>query len=51
MIQGTPDPIITDYIVKKNPKYIYKKHQNIGLVLLDILPLRLQCAVIKLLLK
>lgn len=21
MIQGTPDPIITDYIVKKNPKY------------------------------
>ena len=43
--------LIYNVSFKKNPKYIYKKHQNIGLVLLDILPLRLQCAVIKLLLK
>lgn len=34
----------------KHPKLIYKKHQNIGLVLLNVLPKRLQCAVIKLLL-
>lgn len=34
----------------KHPKLIYKKHQNIGLVLLNILPKRMQCAVIKLLL-
>lgn len=33
--------------LKKNPKYIYKKHQNIGLVLLGILPKRLQCFIIK----
>lgn len=36
--------------LKKNPKYTYKKHQNIGLVLLNILPKRLQCCIIKLLL-
>ena len=35
----------------KHPKIIYKKHQNIGLVLLNLLPLRLQCFVIKMLLK
>lgn len=35
---------------KKHPKLIYKKHQNIGLVLLNILPKRLQCAIIKLIL-
>lgn len=34
----------------KHPKYIYKKHQNPGLVLLNILPKRLQCGVIKILL-
>ena len=34
----------------KNPKLIYKKHQNPGLVLLNILPKRLQCWAIKLLL-
>lgn len=34
----------------KHPKLIYKKHQNVGLVLLNILPKRLQCAMIKLLL-
>ena len=35
----------------EHPKIIYKKHQNIGLVLLNLLPLRLQCFVIKMLLK
>ena len=34
----------------KRPKLIYRKHQNIGLVLLSILPKRLQCALIRLLL-
>lgn len=34
----------------KRPRLVYKKHQNIGLVLLNLLPLRLQCAIIKLLL-
>lgn len=34
----------------KHPRLIYKKHQNIGLVLLNLLPKRLQCAVIKFLL-
>lgn len=35
----------------KYPKLIYKKHQNLGLVLLNILPKRMQCAVIKFLLR
>ena len=34
----------------KHPKLIYKKHQNVGLVLLNALPKRLQCSVIKVLL-
>ena len=34
----------------KHPKLIYSKHQNLGLVLLNILPKRTQCAVIKFLL-
>lgn len=34
----------------KHPKLIYKKHQNLGLVLLNLLPKHLQCAVIKFLL-
>lgn len=34
----------------RHPKLIYKKHQNPGLVLLNVLPKRIQCAVIKLLL-
>ncbi len=34
----------------RHPKLVYKKHQNAGLVLLNLLPLRLQCAIIKLLL-
>ena len=35
----------------KHPKLIYKKHQNMGLVLLNVLPKRLQCWVIKFLLR
>lgn len=34
----------------KFPKLIYQKHRNLGLVLLNMLPKRWQCAVIKLLL-
>ena len=37
--------------LKKNPKLIYSIHRNIGLVLLSILPKRLQCFIIKTLLK
>ncbi len=36
--------------IKKHPKLIYKKHRNMGLVLLSILPKRMQCWIIKLLL-
>ena len=36
---------------KKNPKFSYSLHKNIGLVLLSILPKRLQCGIIKLILK
>ena len=36
--------------MKKNPKLSYSIHRNFGLVLLSILPKRLQCYVIKLLL-
>ncbi len=32
---------------KKHPKYIYKMHQNMGLVLLNILPKKMQCYIIK----
>ena len=34
----------------KHPRLIYHKHRNIGLVLLSLLPKRLQCAIIKMLL-
>lgn len=37
--------------LKKHPKTIYKIHQNIGLVLLNILPKKIQCMIIKTLLK
>ena len=37
--------------IKKHPKYIYNIHRNLGLVLLNILPKRLQCLIIKILLK
>ena len=36
---------------EKRPKLIYKKHQNPGLVLLNILPKGWQCGIIKLLLR
>ena len=36
--------------IKKNPKYTYKIHRNLGLILLNILPKRLQCFIIKTLL-
>lgn len=36
--------------IKKHPKIIYKKHRNIGLVLLNILPKSWQCKIIKMLL-
>ena len=42
--------LIYQAAVAKRPKLIYKKHQNIGLVLLNVLPKRWQCAVIKFLL-
>lgn len=35
---------------KKHPKYVYKKHHNLGLILLGILPKRLQCLIVKMLL-
>lgn len=38
-------------INKKHPKYIYKKHLSFGLLLLNMLPIRMQCWIIKLLLK
>ena len=37
-------------INKKHPKYIYTIHPSIGLVLLNILPKKIQCAIIKMLL-
>lgn len=36
--------------LKKNPKYTYKIHRSIGLILLSILPKRIQCFVVKVLL-
>lgn len=36
--------------ITKHPKLIYQKHRNIGLVLLNILPKRLQCFLIRFLL-
>lgn len=42
--------LIYKALTSKRPKLIYSIHQNIGLVLLSILPKRLQCWIIKLLL-
>ena len=42
--------IILKATVKKRPRLTYTKHKSIGLVLLSWLPLRAQCAIIKLLL-
>lgn len=38
-------------LIKRNPRYVYYKNRNILLVLLSILPIRLQCFIIKMLLK
>lgn len=49
----TPDKVaklIYKAALKKHPALTYRKHRNIGLVLLNVLPRRCQCAVIKLLL-
>ncbi len=34
----------------KRPRAVYKKHRNPGLVLLNLLPIKMQCAIIKMLL-
>lgn len=53
MFMGKPLPpekmakFIYKKSTKKHPKIIYKKHQNIGLLLLSILPKKWQCAIIK----
>ena len=33
--------------VKNRPRLVYKKHRNLGLVMLNLLPIRLQCFIIK----
>lgn len=43
--------LIYKVTLKKHPKYIYHKHRSVGLVLLNMLPKRLQCFIIKSLLK
>ena len=54
---GKPkNPIILAKLIykvslKKNPKYIYSKNRNLGLLLLNILPKRMQCFIVKILLK
>lgn len=57
IFMGTPKPPIklAKYVynisLKKNPRYIYTKNRNIGLYLLSILPKKIQCSIIKLMLK
>ena len=57
MFMGTPKPPIklAKYVykisLKKRTKYIYTKNRNIGLFLLNILPKKMQCFIIKLMLK
>lgn len=54
---GTPMPaeklakFVFKIVNKKNPKYIYHKHVNVGLKLLSILPKKMQCWIIKKLLQ
>ena len=43
-------PLLYRATVKKHPRIVYHKHRSLGLVLLGVLPLRLQCAIIRLLL-
>lgn len=55
-LMGTPiapeklAALIYQAVTSKHPKLIYQKHRNIGLVLLSMLPKRLQCTIIKMLL-
>ena len=49
----TPDklsPLLYRVATVAHPRLTYSKHRNFGMVLLSLLPLRLQCAIIKLLL-
>ena len=49
----TPDrlaPVLYRAATAKHPRLSYSKHRNLGLVLLGVLPLRLQCCLIKALL-
>lgn len=53
MFMGKPIPVdeMANFIyrksMKEHPRIIYKKHQNLGLVLLNVLPKRWQCRIIK----
>lgn len=57
MFMGTPKKpeILSKYIykvsLKKHPRYIYTKNRNIGLGILGKLPKKLQCFIIKIILK
>jgi NAD(P)-dependent dehydrogenase (short-subunit alcohol dehydrogenase family) len=42
--------LIFKAVTKKRPRLVYTKHRSLGLVLLSWLPIRAQCAIIKLLL-
>ena len=42
--------VIKRAIVAKHPRLAYNKHRSAGLLLLNILPKRMQCGVIRLLL-
>ena len=54
---GTPMPAeaFANYVykisLKKRPRYVYTKHANVGLTLLNVLPKRLQCFLIKTILR
>ncbi len=54
---GTPMPadkfaaFVYKIATKKRVKYVYAKHRHLGLTLLGILPKRLQCLIVKLLVK
>jgi hypothetical protein len=44
-------PVYYKAVKAKYPKLVYKKHTNPLLILLDLCPARLQCFIIKMLLK
>ena len=43
--------LIVKALLKKRPRPTYSKHRNPGLILLGVLPIGLQCRIIKMLLK